>query len=165
VREEACSCTPRGRPDLALEQLQKTQELDPHFAHVHWQLGLVYLWKGEFQTAAVEFQTAGRLAPTVTMYKGGLGHVYARAGRTAEARRVLDELNMLSKQRYVSRIDFASVYAGLGEKELAFESLERAYEQHDPRLIVWLRLHPEFDTLRSDSRMEDLFRRVGLPND
>jgi eukaryotic-like serine/threonine-protein kinase len=153
------------RPDLALEELQKTREMDPNFAHVHWQLGLVYLWKGEFQTAATEFQTAGRLAPTVTIYKGGLGHVYARTGRTAEARRVLDELNMLSKQRYVSRIDFASVYAGLGEKDQAFDSLERAYEQHDPRLIVWLRLHPEFDTLRSDSRMEDLFRRVGLPND
>ncbi len=153
------------RPDLALGELQKTQEMDPNFAHVHWQLGLVYLWKGELQTAATEFQTAGRLAPTVTIYKGGLGHVYARTGRTAEARRVLEELNVLSKQRYVSRLDFASIYAGLGEKDHAFESLEKAYDQHDPRLIVWLKLHPEFDILRSDSRMEDLLRRVGLPNE
>jgi serine/threonine protein kinase/tetratricopeptide (TPR) repeat protein len=153
------------RPDLALDELQKTWEIDPNFAHVHWQLGLVYLWKGELQTATTEFETASRLAPTITMYKGGLGHVYARTSRTAEAQRVLEELNVLSKQRYVSRIDFASVYAGLGEKNHAFESLEKAYEQHDPRLIVWLRLHPEFDTLRPDPRMRDLVRRIGLPSE
>jgi tetratricopeptide (TPR) repeat protein len=118
------------RTDLALEELQKTREMDPNFAHVHWQLGLVYLWKGELQRAAAEFQSASTLGPSVTMYKG-LGHVYARAGRTAEAHRLLEELVVLSKQRYVSRMDFASIYAGLGEKDRAFECLETAYKQHD----------------------------------
>jgi hypothetical protein len=61
--------------------------------------------------------------------------------------------------------DFASIYAGLGEKDLAFASLENAYQQRDPRLIIWLNLHPEFDMLRSDPRLRDLVRRIGLPSD
>ena len=76
---------------------------------------------------------------------------------------LLRELSELSTRRYVSAIDFASIYAGLGEKDLAFASLEKAYQQRDPRLIIWLNLHPEFDTLRSDPRMKDLLRRIGLP--
>jgi len=152
-----------GRADLALEQLQKTLEIDPNFAHVHWHLGILHLWKGELAEAAAEFQTAATLSPSVTMYKGGLGHVYARMGRTAEARKLLEELNELSKQRYVSGLDLASIYTGLGENEHAFASLEKAYQERDPRLIIWLNRHPEFDALRSDPRMKDLLRRIGLP--
>jgi eukaryotic-like serine/threonine-protein kinase len=152
-----------GRSDLALEQLQKTREMDPNFAHVHWQIGLVRLRTGELADAAAEFQTAEALSPGITMYKGGLGHVYARMGRTAEARKLLVELNELSKRRYVSRLDLASIYTGLGEKDHAFASLEKAYQERDPRLILWLNRHPEFDALRSDPRMKDLVRRVGLP--
>jgi Flp pilus assembly protein TadD len=122
------------------------------------------LWKGELADATTEFQTAATLSPGITMYKGGLGHVYARAGRISEARRLLRELSELSTRRYVSAIDFASIYAGLGEKDLAFASLEKGYQQRDPRLIIWLNLHPEFETLRSDARMHDLLRRIGLPN-
>jgi Flp pilus assembly protein TadD len=104
------------------------------------------------------------LSPEIAMYKGGLGHAYARAGQTSEARRLLRELGDLATRRYVSPIDFASIYAGLGEKDLAFASLEKAYQQRDPRLIIWLNLHPEFESLRSDPRMKDLLRRIGLPN-
>jgi serine/threonine-protein kinase len=153
-----------GRADLALEQLQKARALDPNFPHLHWALGLLHLWKGEVAGATAEFQTAVTLSPGITMYKGGLGHAYARAGRTREARRLLRELSDLSTRRYVSGIDFASIYTGLGERDLAFASLEKAYQQRDPRLIIWLNLHPEFDTLRSDPRMRDLARRIGLPS-
>ena len=154
-----------GRADLALEQLQKARALDPNFPQLHWALGLLHLWKGEVTGATAEFQTAVTLSPGITMYKGGLGHAYARAGQTSEARRLLRELSDLSTRRYVSGIDFASIYTGLGERGLAFASLEKAYQQRDPRLIIWLNLHPEFDTLRSDSRMRDLARRIGLPSE
>ncbi len=105
------------------------------------------------------------LAPGVTMYKAGLAHVYAREGRTTEAHRLLDELKELSKIRYVSEVDLASIYIGLGKKDQAFTYLEKAYQQRDPRLTVWLTRRPEFETLRSDPRMKDLVRRVGLPGD
>jgi hypothetical protein len=82
----------------------------------------------------------------------------------AESRRLLEELNELSTRRFVSGLDLASIYTGLGEKDRAFASLERAYQQREPRLIIWLRAHPEFAALRSDPRMKDLLRRVGLPD-
>jgi TolB-like protein/Tfp pilus assembly protein PilF len=152
-----------GRDDLALQELRKALEIDPSFPHTHWQIGLVHLWKGELTEAGTEFQKAEALAPGITMYKGGLAHVYAREGRTTEARRLLDELKELSKTRYVSGLDLASIYVGLGQKEQAFTYLEKAYQQRDPRLILWLTRRQEFEGLRSDPRMKDLVRRVGLP--
>jgi predicted Zn-dependent protease len=94
-----------------------------------------------------------------------VGHIYARQNRTAEARRILEELGELSEKRYVSSVDRASIYTALGEKDQAFAALEKAYQQRDPRLTVWLTRRPEFETLRSDPRMQDLVRRVGLPSD
>jgi tetratricopeptide (TPR) repeat protein len=108
-------------------------------------------------------QKAVSLSTSITLYKGGLGHAHARAGNSAEARKLLSELNRLSQTRYVSGCDVAAIYAGLGEKDQAFASLERAYEQHDPRLFLWVNRHPLFDPLRSDPRLHDLLRRVGLP--
>jgi Tfp pilus assembly protein PilF len=153
-----------GRDDLAREQLQKALEIDPAFPHLHWHLGTVYLWTGQLQQAGMEFQKAEALAPSFTVYKGGMGHVYARQNRTREARRILEELGELSKTRYVSWVDRASIYTALGEKDQAFAALEKAYQAHDPRLIVWLNNRPEFEGLRSDPRMKDLIRRVGLPS-
>ena len=153
-----------GRADLALQQMQKTIEIDPNFARVHWQLGQVYLLQGNVPAAIPEIQKAATLSPSTLTFKGGLGHVYARAGRTSEARNLLIELNELSKRRYVSGLDLASIHAGLGEKELAFASLEKAYQEREPRLILWLNSHPEFDSLRSDPRMKDLLRRMKLPD-
>jgi predicted Zn-dependent protease len=112
----------------------------------------------------MEFQKAEALAPSFTVYKGGMGHVYARQNRTREARGILEELGELSKTRYVSWVDRASIYTALGEKDQAFAALEKAYQRHDPRLIVWLNNRPEFEGLRSDPRMKDLIRRVGLPS-
>jgi Flp pilus assembly protein TadD len=116
----------------------------------------------EDMQAIAEFQRAITLSPNLTRYKGGLGHAYARAGKSAEARKVLSELKEQSKQRYVSWCDFAAVYAGLGEKDQAFASLERAYKQRDRRLTL-MKVQPFLHPLRSDRRFTDLLRRIGLP--
>jgi tetratricopeptide (TPR) repeat protein len=152
-----------GRDDLAIEQLQKTLEIDPNFAHTHWFLGMAYLRKGAFAEAIAEFRRAITLSPNLTQYKGGLGNAYARVGKSAEARKLLSELKAESKRRYVSWCDFAAIYAGLGEKDQAFASLEKAYEQRDIRLFTSGTVSPMFDPLRSDPRFADLLRRIGLP--
>ena len=94
--------------------------------------------------------------PRIASFKG-----YAVSGRRIEALKVLDELNELSKRRYVSSYRVAAIHLGLGEKEQAFEWLERAYEEHDAWL-VWLKVDPVLDDLHADPRFTDLVRRVGL---
>jgi Tfp pilus assembly protein PilF len=151
-----------GRNDLAIDQLRKTLEMDPNFAHAHWFLGGAYVRKGSFAEAIAEFQRAIALSPKITPYKAALGHAYARAGKSAEARKLLSELKEHSKRSYVAWCDFATIYAGLGEKDQAFASLEKAYEQRDASLVK-AKVGPSFDPLRSDPRFTDLLRRIGLP--
>jgi hypothetical protein len=56
----------------------------------------------------------------------------------------------------------ATVYAGLGDRDKAFEWLEKAYQERSPRL-TWLKVEPMLDSIRSDPRYADLLRRMGLP--
>ena len=90
----------------------------------------------------------------------GLGYAYAVAGRKAEAQKVLDRLNELSKQKYVPAVVRARIYAGLGEKDKAFEWLEKGYE--DRSIGTHIKVDPIFDPLRSDPRFADLLRRMNL---
>ena len=77
-----------------------------------------------------------------------------------------DALTILNKlkaaKEYVSPAELAILYAGLGDKEEAFQSLERAYAAHDLQL-QFLKVEPHYDSLRSDPRFAGLMRRVGLP--
>jgi len=89
------------------------------------------------------------------------GHCYALAGRHAEARRVLDELQSLSGTRYVSPFEIALIHVGLRETDHAFRWLELACDQR-AFLLVLLRVDPRFDHLRGEPAFERLARRVGL---
>jgi hypothetical protein len=66
-----------------------------------------------------------------------------------------------SKRRYVAPFDIAIIYVGLGDKAHALEWLEKAYEDHSDRLS-WIKVWPQFDSLRGEPRFQDLLRRVGL---
>lgn len=90
--------------------------------------------------------------------KAELGHAYAVAGKRDEAHKTLDEM---AKQRQISPHYFALIYAGLGEKDRAFEWLNKSYEERAERL-VWLKVDPRLDNLRSDPRFTDLLRRISL---
>jgi len=92
-----------------------------------------------------------------------LGYVYAVSGQRKEARQILAELRDLSRRRYVSPVDIALIYAGLGEKDQAFDWLEKAYGEHSTKLIH-IKMDPRFDILRSMPQFDDLLRRIGLVN-
>ncbi len=148
--------------DEAIQQFRKTLELDPNFARAHTGLGRVYVQEGRFEEAIAELQKAVSLSgQPEPVLKAVLGHTYAISGKRDEARKVLDEMVELSKRRYVSAYAIAMVYAGLGEKEQAFASLEKAYGERAGRL-QYLRADREWDSLRSDSRFADLLRRIRL---
>jgi DNA-binding SARP family transcriptional activator len=148
--------------DRAIDEYGKALELDQNFIYTHWKLGLAYEQKAMYEEAIEEFLKAITLSGGSAQALVLLGHTYAVSGRRGEALKVLDELSELSKRRYVSSYRVAAIHLGLGEKERAFEWLERAVEERDSWL-AWLKVDPVLDDLRSDPRFSDLVRRVGLP--
>ncbi len=153
----------QGQLDQAIEQFQKTLELNPDFFVAHFGLALAYEQKGNFRGAVAELETATTLSRRSTIMLATLGHGYAVAGRRADALRVLNELEGLAKQRYVSPYGVATIYAGLGENDQAFRWLQRAYEDRSVWLIhLALRVDPRLGNLRSDPRFIALLKKIGL---
>jgi len=144
----------------AIEHLKKTVEMEPNFWPARFFLGQAYEQIGSLPEAIAEYQRA-RLVDNGPWILAGLGHAHAAMGNLALAHETLKEMGSLSQRYYVSAYASALVHAALHETDLAFESLERAYEQRD-QWLVWLKVDPMIDDLREDSRFADLLRRVGL---
>ncbi len=151
-----------GFYDKALAESQKILEIDPNYWMTHWMRGLSYGAKGMHEEAIAEHQKAGALSEGSLEMLPELGYACARAGRTAEALKVLDKLRGESKKRFVPSSFFAFVYVGLGEINRAFELLEKSYQEHDGRLALFL-IDPTLGPIRSDPRFQDLLRRMNLP--
>ncbi len=148
----------------ALEQLQKTLEMDPHFAPAHQTLGWAYLNMGKNEQAIQEFQQALQLSGTGdTDRMLDLGFAYAAVGKREEARKILAKLKKLHEQGLVPSGSIAILYGALGELDKAFAWLEKAYEEHDPELTYLKVPARRFEPLRHDPRFQDLLRRMGLP--
>jgi serine/threonine protein kinase/Tfp pilus assembly protein PilF len=150
-----------GRYDQSIEQTRKALELDPSFWWAYQFLGLAYERKKQYEeaVAALEKARQGDINPSSLGY---LGYVYAAAGKKVEAQKVLEELKGLLKQRYVSPYNIACVYAGLNDKDQAFEWLERAYQDRSYYMTL-LKTETVLDNLRPDPRFKDLLRRMNLP--
>lgn len=149
------------KPDEAIVQLRKTLEMDPNFLVAHYAMAGAYEEKGEFDQAIAEYEFTIAQSRDSTSRLGSLGHAYAVAGRTEEARQVLIRMKEVSTHRYLSPYHTALVYAGLGEKDEAFAWLEKAYKDHF-WMLAFLKVDPRLDGLRSDPHFQDLLRRVGL---
>jgi len=150
-----------GQTDRAIDQLRRTVQMDPLFAPAHAHLGRIYVAEGMYDEAIAESQIAADLAVGVT-HVGQLGQAYAKAGRTEDAMRELEMLTEFSKQHDVPAYKFALIHEGLGDKEQAFEWLERAYENREFPMVI-LKVAEVLKSLRDDPRFDDLLRRVGLP--
>jgi serine/threonine-protein kinase len=149
------------QPDRAIEQYLKTIELDPNFALAHQALGRACLAKGMHQQAVEHIQRAASLAGESVAMSAALAHAYGVAGRKSEAKKILADLLERSRRLQVEPMSIAVTYVGLGDNENAFAWLEKAYAERSMGLQT-LKIHPIFDGLRSDSRFQDLLRRVGL---
>src|SRR4029450_2497837 len=110
-----------GRYDVAIDQCRRTIEMDPNFAVADWHLGLAYEQKQVFDAAIEEFKKATSLSGGSPLMKAAPGRAYAESQKQPEAKKILDELNELSKQEYVSSYEVATIYAALGDSEQAFQ--------------------------------------------
>jgi len=145
----------------AAEQLRRAIEMNPTSEESHRILGLVRLQQGRLDAAATSFHEAIGLSTELAYARAGLGHVAAVAGRTAEAREILDALYRQAKERYVSPVAFATVHIGLGQTDQAFEWIERAYAERRGWLC-YLKVEPLLDALRPDPRFARLLEKMRL---
>ena len=150
------------RYDEAIEQLRRTIELDPNYPVTYWILGLALRKIGSYELAIVEGEKGVTLSGGSPLMAAALAHTFGIAGRTTDARQVLDDLTKQSMQKYVAAYFFAGIHVGLGENDRAIEYLEKSYQEHS-HWLIYLHMDPSMDGLRDDPRFQDLLRRVGLP--
>jgi len=93
--------------------------------------------------------------------KASLAHVYAISGNKIEAATILNELKQKSATNNVG-YQIAEIYIGLGDKDRAFEWLEKAYEDRS-EWLTWIAIEPKLDPIRADPRFAELLRRMNLP--
>jgi TolB-like protein/Flp pilus assembly protein TadD len=151
----------KGDYDRATVHLDRAVALDPAYWVPHLVRTWMYQRKGDFAAAIREAedldpQQAGPVAVA------GLARAYALAGRKSEARKVLRELEKLSRTGYVSPFFFAEVHAALGEKDLAFEWLRKSQRERSNAIALWAKVGPSLDPLRSDPRFGELLRDLNL---
>jgi TolB-like protein/DNA-binding winged helix-turn-helix (wHTH) protein/Tfp pilus assembly protein PilF len=148
--------------DRAFDQLAKTLELDPNYALAHWYRGLTYEQKKMYGEALREMAEAKNLLPGNLAVESDIGHVYAVSGNKAAAQKVIAALKDESAHRYVNLYELALIYVGLGQRDQAFESLDKAFRERSDQMI-YLKVDPRLDSLRSDARFANLVLRVGIP--
>jgi tetratricopeptide (TPR) repeat protein len=147
--------------DQAIEQLLNTLELDPNFALPRMVLGQAYEQKGSYQQAIADLQQAATASHDSPPMLGALGHAYGVSGNRSNAEKILNQLMEQSKKQYVSPFYVAIVYAGLNENEKAVDWLEKAYKDRS-NAIVFSKVDPQLDTLRSTPRFQSLLHRLAL---
>lgn len=150
------------RYDQAAEHCQKAIEMDASFVRAHLWLALALEQKSAFEGALQELDKTTSISADSPRLLSAVGHVYAAWGKKKQAQEVLNNLNELAKRRYVSPYYRSVICAGLDEKDQALAELDKAYRERSSAL-VFLKVEPIFDNLRSDPRFADFMRRVGLP--
>jgi serine/threonine-protein kinase len=148
------------RYDQAIQRMQPVAETFPDYVHPHAWLALSYEQKGEWDKAIAEMEKAYALDQEPQSL-AQLGHIYAGAGRTQDARKVLRQLQELSRQRYVSAYDIALLHAGLGEQEEAFRWLLKVGQDRSEWFAV-VNVDPRLEGLHHDPRFAGILRSVGL---
>ena len=145
----------------AIEQFQKTLTMDSTFLQAPVFLGRAYGQKGAYAESIGELRKALDLSEGDTNELAALAYAYAISHQAGEARKILQQLKERSQQTYVQPSLIAAIYIGLSEKDQALDWLEKAYEDRSTGL-VYLKVEPSFDSVRSAPRFVDLLRRIGL---
>ena len=146
--------------DEAIDQYQKSLQVDANFPIAHKGLAEVYTQKGMNDEAVAEIEKAIELSDRSIFILDDLGYVYARAGKKNEAIKVLQGLDKIAGDQYVPAYGRAVIYSALGDKEKTLRWLEKAYEERSP--LVYLKVDPAFDTFRNEERFTMLLDRMGL---
>ncbi|MFC2165971.1 tetratricopeptide repeat protein [Acidobacteriota bacterium] len=136
-------------------------ELNPNQPFSYLIIGICYMQKGQFQDSIIALKKSVELSGNSTEFLSNLALGYAASGDSEKAKELLERLEKLSEQKYVSSLKIAMVYTALGEKDKAFNYLELAFVERDGDL-GFIIVDPVFDALRSDSKYEAILKKIGL---
>lgn len=150
------------RFDEAISQHLLVSQFAPDYGLPHLGMGLAIGGKGMYADAIAHFTNASQMK-CQSLLSGQLGYCYAKLGQRDAALREIGNLKTRSDSEFVSPLSFATIYAGLGDNEAAFNYLEQAVERHDASLPLQL-LSPEFDPLRGEQRFHAIRQRIGFPS-
>ncbi len=162
IRSMACWLPYWARQyDRAIAQARATLDLDENASQAYYVLGTAARAKGEFDNAITVLEhSAARFADPFSL--AYLGMTYGLAGQHSQAQAVLRRLEQICGPRPVPPIFRAFVHAGLGENCRALDDIDKAFGQHDA-FVLWLRVSPDWDSLRCEPRFQQLLRRLALP--
>jgi serine/threonine protein kinase/tetratricopeptide (TPR) repeat protein len=150
-----------GRHAEAAQSARQVLALEPEFLMGLRRLGIAYLHLSQYESAAQTLERALVVSGRHPDAFSQLGQTYALQGRASEARKLLAELDELSKTRFVPAYDRALIHAGLKQRDEAFYWLEQAYNERHGALAL-LAVDPDVNLLRDDPRFDELVRKVGL---
>jgi tetratricopeptide (TPR) repeat protein len=147
-----------GRYDEAIEKLQKTLELEPSFDLGLRSLSEIYYYQGKYEeslsTLKKQFEFRGDPDAVEALEQG-----YRESGYEGAMRAAANRLVARSRKTFVRPGLVAVFYVRAGEKDLALDWLEKAYEGRDIE-IVNLRDSPQWDPLRSDPRFQEILQKL-----
>lgn len=150
-----------GRETEAIERLNKTLEIEPNFWVAHINLAKIFINQKRFDEAIKEARIAGELSGGNSETLSLLGYAQAQSGQTGEARATLEKLKSAASAQYSPDYNIALIHNGLGEREEALNSLEKAFQSRDVRLTL-LKIDPKWNNLRGDPRFVELMRRMNF---
>ena len=151
----------QNKYEHSIAQFRKVLEMNPQYYMAHAMMGNVYALAGQFDEALVCYARA-READANSRFVDSLeAMTLAMAGRRAEASALLDKVTRRAANDYISPVSIAYVCTALGDKDRAFENLDRAIHDRDPNLLG-LKSTPIFERLRADDRSQALVRKMQL---
>jgi eukaryotic-like serine/threonine-protein kinase len=156
-----------GKYDEALTLFKRSLELESRSGidmYTHAEMAWTYAFKSEYGNALAEYAKIPKLPNPISdpLISGGLGFIYARAGKRQQAVELISQFKEAAKSHYVDPYMVAAVYAGLDDKSQALDWLNKGFEQRSANM-VYLKVEPFFENLRTEPRFGDLLRRMGLP--
>ncbi|MEO6970389.1 MAG: tetratricopeptide repeat protein [Chthoniobacterales bacterium] len=138
-----------GQTERAIDQLHKTLDLDPDLIAAHSMLGQILEREGKLSEAMAEYDKVRQLGSTPSNY-AMRAYACVKAGRTAEARKILEDLTNASRQRYVGSYSLAVVHLALGDNEEGLRLLEKSFDERD------ILLQGMFGSIKTDKRLDPL---------
>lgn len=151
----------KGHIQEARRHFFRALELESSFAEAQWLIGQTYILEGNSEKGIFEIKKALDLSADSVVILSALGYAYGVTGQRKEALEVLSGLEQRSKAEHIRPYLLAKVYASLGKKDMAFQCLNRAYEEHDVSLVYVLS-DETMNLLRDDDRFDHLLKKLQL---